>query len=194
MAIDYLQCICGHRKFRHYRSTGRCDDCTCLEFGTDMAESLKGEMCVTPGPPTPYHNGGVIKQSSNGSVAKERGVTESGLKDSGERLQFDSGMVRDISTDKPRFDLVIPVGIPFDEQMLTRWAELLRKGAIKYSERNWEQADSNEELNRAKESAFRHFMQWFTGETDEDHAAAVFFNITEVETIKYKQANQKKEV
>jgi hypothetical protein len=117
-------------------------------------------------------------------------VPDSGLKDSGKRLNFESGMVRDVSTDKPRFDLVIPEGIAFNDLMLTRWAELLRKGAIKYSERNWEKADSNEELNRAKESAFRHFMQWFSGETDEDHAAAVFFNINEVETIKIKQAHQ----
>lgn len=112
---------------------------------------------------------------------------ESGLKDSGERLNFASGMVRDIQTDKPRFDLVIPKGMPYTELMLTRWAELLRKGAIKYAERNWELADSDDELERAYASAFRHFIQWFTGETDEDHAAAVFFNITEVEYIKWKQ-------
>lgn len=115
-------------------------------------------------------------------------IPNSGLKDSGKRKIFSSGMVRDTAEDKPRFDLVIPEGIPFNEQMLTRWAELLRKGAVKYSERNWEKAEGIEELNHAKASAFRHFMQWFTGETDEDHAAAVFFNITEVETIRWKQS------
>lgn len=112
---------------------------------------------------------------------------ESGLKDSGEREQYKSGMVRDTATDKPRFDLVIPVGIPYEDLMLTRWAELLRKGSIKYAERNWELADSDKELQRAKASAFRHFLQWFTDEEDEDHAAAVFFNINEVETIRVKQ-------
>lgn len=114
-------------------------------------------------------------------------IPDSGLKDSGERKLFDSGMIRDTATDKPRFDLVIPLGIPYKELMLTRWAELLRKGAIKYAERNWELADSDAEVNHALASAFRHFMQWFSGETDEDHAAAVFFNINEVETIRYKQ-------
>lgn len=114
-------------------------------------------------------------------------IPDSGLKDSGKRLTFGSGMVRDVDDTKPSFDLVIPEGIPYNELMLTRWAELLRKGAIKYARRNWEKADSKEELDRAKASAFRHFMQWFSGETDEDHAAAVFFNINEVETIKYKQ-------
>lgn len=122
-----------------------------------------------------------------------RKTSNSGLKDSGQRLNFASGMVRDIDDTKPAFDLLIPLGIPYDKLMITRWAELLRKGAIKYAKRNWELADSDEELDRAKASAFRHFMQWFSGETDEDHAAAVFFNINEVETIRYKQANQKKE-
>lgn len=125
---------------------------------------------------------------------KQKTIPDSGLKDSGARLQFSSGMVRDTDADKPAFDLILPEGIPFREQMLTRWADLLRKGAIKYSRRNWEKADSKEELDRAKASAFRHFMQWFSGETDEDHAAAVFFNITEAEMIKWKQTNQKKEV
>jgi hypothetical protein len=142
-----------------------------------------------PGPVNPSHNGEASKTESD---AVQRGAPDSGLKDSGQRLQFASGMVRDVDDTKPAFDLVIPEGIPYEELMLTRWAELLRKGAIKYSRRNWEKADSQEEMDRAKASAFRHFMQWFSGETDEDHAAAVFFNINEVETIKYK-ASQKKE-
>jgi hypothetical protein len=121
------------------------------------------------------------------------GVGESRLKDSGERLLFASGMVRDVDISKPAFDLLIPEGIPYSELMLTRWAELLRKGAKKYSRRNWELADSDEELERAKASAFRHFMQWFAGETDEDHGSAVFFNINEVETIKYKQRAKRME-
>lgn len=118
-------------------------------------------------------------------------VPDSGLKDSGERKQFASGMVRDTAATKPRFDLVLPLGIPYEEQMLTRWAELLRKGAIKYAERNWEKADGEEEMSHAKASAFRHFIQWMNGETDEDHAAAVFFNITEVEYIKTKRRLKK---
>jgi len=105
-------------------------------------------------------------------------------KDSGERQEFEGGMVRDTREGKARFDLLIPLGIPYKDQMLTRYAELLMRGATKYGERNWEKAAGSEELNRAKDSAFRHFMQWFCGEDDEDHAAAVFFNITEVEYVK----------
>jgi hypothetical protein len=105
-------------------------------------------------------------------------------KDSGERQSFDSGMVRDIQTGKPRFDLMVPNGVAYEDQMLTRFAALLGRGAEKYGDRNWEKADGDEELQRARSSAFRHMMQWFCGETDEDHAAAVFFNITMAEYLK----------
>lgn len=107
-------------------------------------------------------------------------------KDSGKREEHSSGMVRDTREGKPRFDLMVPVGVPYEEQMLTRFAGLLERGARKYSERNWEKANTSDELERAKDSAFRHFMQWLAGEDDEDHAAAVWFNILEAETIAYK--------
>jgi hypothetical protein len=110
-------------------------------------------------------------------------------KDSGKREEYDSGMRRDTEEGKPRFDLVVPKGVPFEEQILTRFAALMARGAEKYSERNWEKANSEAELNRYYSSAFRHFMQWLTGETDEDHAAAVMFNIMCAETLKWKLAN-----
>jgi hypothetical protein len=107
-------------------------------------------------------------------------------KDSGKRAEFNSGMVRDTSEGKARFDLLLPEGIPYNEQILTRCAELMARGAFKYSERNWEKANSEDELKRMKESALRHCVQWACGETDEDHAAAVYFNIMAYETTKYK--------
>src|SRR5690606_9127477 len=58
-----------------------------------------------------------------------------------------------------------------------------------YNDRNWEKANSAEEVTRMKSSAFRHFMQWFCGETDEDHAAAVIFNILAAETTEWKIKN-----
>lgn len=97
--------------------------------------------------------------------------------DSGVRYEYDSGMVRDTQEGKPRFDLLIPHDLPFDQQLLTRWASLMARGASKYGDRNWEKGNGEEELERAKASAFRHFLQWFCGETDEDHAAAVCFNV-----------------
>jgi len=107
-------------------------------------------------------------------------------KDSGVRASFVTGMQRDTSSGKARFDLVVPSGVPYSEQLLTRFAELMARGAVKYNERNWEKAQTVEEMNRFKESAFRHFMQWYCGEEDEDHAVAVLFNIMGFETTKYK--------
>jgi hypothetical protein len=54
------------------------------------------------------------------------------------------------------------------------------------STRNWEKAKGQAELDRFRESARRHFSQWYYGELDEDHAAATFFNITGFEMVKSK--------
>lgn len=110
-------------------------------------------------------------------------------KDSGERAEYDSGMVRDTESGKPRYDLMLPLGVPYEHQFLTRIAELLARGAEKYNDRNWEKAAGTEELERFKSSGYRHFMQWMCGEVDEDHAAAVVFNLLAYETTKYKLEN-----
>lgn len=114
------------------------------------------------------------------------GLTNWETKDSGEREEYESGMRRDKQEGKPDFSLCVPENHPYDEQMLTRWAGLMTRGAEKYGTRNWELANSVEEFQRFKASAYRHFIQWLSGETDEDHAAAVFFNVTAAEFVKYK--------
>jgi hypothetical protein len=106
-------------------------------------------------------------------------------KDGGSRREFSSGFRRDIQEGKPRFDLARPKGVPYRYQMLTRLAELLGRGAAKYGDRNWEKARGPEELETFYASAERHMAQWLSGETDEDHAAAVMFNILAAETVKY---------
>lgn len=98
------------------------------------------------------------------------------IKDSGERKQFASGMVRDTAAGKIEYHRVL------EGPMLGRWAEHLTKGAAKYPDNpdgsaNWTLAEEQAEFNRFKASAFRHFMQLLNGDKDEDHAAAVFFNI-----------------
>lgn len=106
--------------------------------------------------------------------------------DSGERSEYPSGMVRDTQEGKPLFGLLRPKHVPYDDQFMTRVAMLMSRGAKKYGLRNWEKADSKEELDRFRESAERHFNQWLNGEWDEDHAAAVVFNILAAETTEYK--------
>ncbi len=107
-------------------------------------------------------------------------------KDSGKRQNYKSGMRRDLQDGKPRFDLTIPKGQPYNETILYRWANLMERGMAKYGYRNWEKANSQEELNRFKQSAFRHFMQWISNEDDEDHVAAILFNMNAVEWLKKK--------
>lgn len=100
------------------------------------------------------------------------------IKDSGKRQQFESGMQRDVSTDKILWHLVA------SGPLLRRWAEHLTAGAKKYDADNWMKARGHEEMARFRESAFRHFMQWYNGDRDEDHAAAVFFNINGAEYVR----------
>lgn len=106
------------------------------------------------------------------------------VKDSGKRMQFDSGMVRDTTEGKTDYTLVL------DGPMFKRWAEHLTKGAIKYNKRNWMKAKGQAELDRFKESALRHFLQWYWDDIDEDHAAAVFFNINSAEYTKNQIAKE----
>lgn len=99
------------------------------------------------------------------------------IKDSGERHTFATGMVRDSGQKTLRPDLIWLPGI-------IRLAEHYGKGAIKYSERNWEKASTVEEMARFKASAFRHFIQWFNGDRDEDHMSAVIFNLFGAEYVR----------
>lgn len=110
-------------------------------------------------------------------------------KDSGAREEYASGMVRDTQDEKPRFDLLLVDGLPYQDQFLTRFASLLERGARKYGEANWTCANSDEELQRFRSSALRHMFQWACGERDEDHGAAVAFNLMAFEYIKWKLDN-----
>lgn len=105
-------------------------------------------------------------------------------KDSGERKSFPGGGVRDSAEGKPRPDLLFPKTVPYAEQMLTRMAALMARGAEKYASRNWEKFCTPEALEHAEGSFGRHADQWRSGETDEDHAAAVMINVMFVEYIK----------
>lgn len=110
-------------------------------------------------------------------------------KDSGKREEYASGMRRDTQDGKARHDLLYAEGVPYKGQFLTRVAELLDRGAEKYGARNWEKATGDDEMARFKASAARHLAQWMAGDIDEDHAAAVVFNLMAYETTKWKTIN-----
>lgn len=107
-------------------------------------------------------------------------------KDTGTRENFVSGMQRDTQAGKARYDLLFPLDVPYKHQFMTRVAELLARGAEKYDERNWEKAEGSAEYSRFRSSAARHMAQWLAGDTDEDHAAAVVFNLLGAETVGWK--------
>ncbi len=114
------------------------------------------------------------------------------IKDSGERVVYASGSMRDPSTGKIKWSR-----ITFGP-MMHRWAQHLTTAEAKYPDPrpgvpNFTLIETDEEYFRYKESAFRHFMSWFYEETDEDHAAAVFFNINGVEIIKDKRRAQQQQ-
>ena len=91
--------------------------------------------------------------------------------------EFDSGMKREDKTGKIIWDLIFPVTQNLENTYLYRCAMHLTTGAEKHGDRNWEKASGENELESFRRGAFRHFMQFMMGKTDEDHAAAVFFNI-----------------
>lgn len=107
-------------------------------------------------------------------------------RDSGKREEYASGMRRDLQEGKPNFWLITAEDMPYSEQLLTRWAELMARGAEKYGLRNWERANSEVELERFKSSALRHLQQALLGEKDEDHYAAVCFNINAIVYLEWK--------
>ena len=98
-------------------------------------------------------------------------------KDSGVREEYASGMRRDTQEGKPDYTLI-------DRSFLKRWAELMTRGAVKYGRNNWRKANSAEELERFESSALRHMYQWLDGDTEEDHCAAVAFNLAAAEFVK----------
>jgi hypothetical protein len=114
------------------------------------------------------------------------GMPQYVTKDSGARAEYASGMVRDTQDGKARFGLLRAEGVPFKDQFMTRVADLMTRGIEKYGTRNWEKADSKEEVDRFRESAERHLNQYLAGDTDEDHAAAVVFNLLAAETTEFK--------
>ena len=88
------------------------------------------------------------------------------LRSPGEERQFATGAVRDCAEMKGRWDL-----LPF--RTLSKLAIHFEKGAVRYSDRNWENGiPVGEYLN----SAMRHLYKYWLGYTDEDHLSAFVWN------------------
>lgn len=94
-------------------------------------------------------------------------ITFNGVKDSGKRQKFKTGAVRDIQKGKGRFDLLPP-------RAIKRVAKQFEFGAVKYGDRNWEKGMP---LSRYMDSILRHAFQVLEGNDDEDHKAAIAWNV-----------------
>jgi hypothetical protein len=81
---------------------------------------------------------------------------------------FETGAVRDSNKGKSRPDLISPY---FTNRLGFRLAYGIEKG---YGENNWKKGIPNEAF---LESLERHLVAYKMGKTDEDHAAAIAFNI-----------------
>ena len=103
------------------------------------------------------------------------------IKDSGTRTEFAGGMVRDADAGNKTDYTSVMFG-----PMLERWAVHCTKGRVKYPDSepgipNWTLASSIEEWLHARGSLLRHLMAFLRGEQDEDHAAAIMFNVNLME-------------
>jgi hypothetical protein len=102
------------------------------------------------------------------------------VKDSGARATLGGG-VRDTEEGKLDYTLIL------DGVMYERWAAHLTKGAKKYAARNWlkffeTKQSAREAYDRAGRSLMRHQKDYMDGKLDEDHAAAMVFNLNVRET------------
>lgn len=101
------------------------------------------------------------------SLVKKGNTTMAEIKDSGERTEFQSGAVRDMSEGKGSM-----IALP--------WAALLRlsihyeNGAKKYGLFNYQKGIP---VSSFLDSALRHLAKYQAGWDDEDHLAAAAFNI-----------------
>lgn len=102
-------------------------------------------------------------------------------KDSGARAEFEGGGVRDTEDGKVDYSLA------YDGPMFDRYAELMTRGAQKYEPRNWMKFNDRAARDRAFRSLNRHFRQYIRGDQDEDHAAAIIFNLNVLEYIGQQQ-------
>ena len=102
------------------------------------------------------------------------------IKDSGERINYPTGAVRDTNKGKIRWDLV-------PKECLKRVAIHYTDGSKKYDDHNWKKGIPTD---RFEESMERHMMQYLLGETDEDHLSACVFNIFGIMWNQMKEKNR----
>jgi len=97
-------------------------------------------------------------------------LPESGVPVAPDLRTFSTGSVRDVRTNKGRYDLLSP----FVEE---RDALHMERGGVNYGDRNWE---LGQPLSVYYDSAHRHMTRHWQGLEDEDHLAAARWNIAAI--------------
>lgn len=96
-------------------------------------------------------------------------VTESPIKDSGERTVFASGAVRDMHEGKGDM-----VSVPWEA--ILRLSRHYENGAKKYERWNFRKGNGIP-VSSYLDSAMRHLAKYLCGEDSEDHLSAAAFNV-----------------
>ena len=115
------------------------------------------------------------------------------IKDGGKREAVgDAGMVRDTEDGKLDWSNLFQ----WFEPMASRYVAHMTKGRAKYPDPepgipNWSLAPATQEAyERFKRSFLRHVVQYIRGDTDEDHAAAIMFNLNGMEYVRGRMDHQ----
>lgn len=95
----------------------------------------------------------------------------------GEHVTLPSGMVRGNDAGKPDYTLI-------DLALLERWAVHMTAQVPLKGHNNWRLAHTPDDRDRFLQSAWRHFVAWQRGDRDEDHAAALVFNVAGAEYVR----------
>lgn len=101
------------------------------------------------------------------------------LADSGAREVAPNGFTREPDADKTDMSWLFTIdGLELvPRELFERVAAHYAAGAQKYSADNWRGGTRPEDLARYRRSLTRHLFAWMRHEHDEDHAAAVIWNI-----------------
>ena len=100
--------------------------------------------------------------------SKKERIRMERMNDGGDRMSFGEGRaIREPTNGKGRPELISPYAV----MRLAKWMEL---GAQKYADRNWE---CGMPYSRYVGAMLRHTLKYMMGMDDEDHLAAIAFNV-----------------
>ena len=97
-----------------------------------------------------------------------------------------SGTNRSSEEGKLRYDLCFPPSDAMECSILSRWALHMTKNVESKGEANWHNASTAEDIKRFYRSAWRHWMAFIAGEDDEDHLAAILFNLQGIAYVQHR--------